>query len=47
MAGVNVFSAGQGSVSDVSGNGWTPTILYLFVLILVEMFVFGILARRV
>jgi hypothetical protein len=47
VAGVNVFSAGQGSVSDVSGNGWTPTILYLFVLIIAEMFIFGILARRV
>jgi hypothetical protein len=45
MAGANVFSAGSGPTSD-SGTSWSPTILYLFVLIVVEMFVFGFLARR-
>lgn len=45
MAGANVFSAGQGTQSD-SGTAWTPTILYLFVLIVVEMFVFAFLSRR-
>ena len=47
MSGSNVFSAGQGS-SDTAGSGsWTPTILYLFVLIFVEMFVFAFIARHV
>jgi hypothetical protein len=45
MAGSNVFSAGQGTGTD-SANGWTPTILYLFVLIVIEMFVFAFIARR-
>ncbi len=42
MAGSNVFSAD----SNTTGT-WTPTILYLFVLVLVEMFVFAVLARHV
>lgn len=45
MAGSNVFSAGQGAASDTGGT-WTPTILYLFVLIVLEMFVFAFIARR-
>lgn len=45
MAGANVFSAGQGSSQGTSS--WTPTILYLFVLIIVEMFVFAFIAQRV
>ncbi len=44
MAGGNVFTAGQGSNTT---TGWSPTILYLFALIIVEMFVFGILARKI
>lgn len=46
MAGANVFSAGQGVQSDQGGSAWSPTILYLFVLIVVEMFVFAFIARR-
>lgn len=46
MAGANVFSAGQGPTSDTGGSSWTPTILYLFVLIVIEMFVFAFIARR-
>jgi hypothetical protein len=45
MAGSNVFSAGQGTQSDTQ-SAWTPTLLYLFVLIIVEMFVFAFIARR-
>lgn len=45
MAGSNVFSAGQGTDS-ATGGAWTPTVLYLFVLIIVEMFVFAFIARR-
>ncbi|HEX8763296.1 MAG TPA: hypothetical protein VF733_06105, partial [Candidatus Saccharimonadales bacterium] len=44
VAGVNVFSQGQGSAQQ---SDWTPTILYLFGLIIVEMVVFGFLARRI
>lgn len=46
MAGSNVFSAGQGTNTDGAGASWTPTILYLFVLIVIEMFVFAFIARR-
>lgn len=46
MAGANVFSAGQGTSGDVGGSTWTPTILYLFVLIVIEMFVFAFIGRR-
>lgn len=46
VSGANIFSAGQGSTTD-SGSTWTPTILYLFVLILVEMFVFAWIGRRI
>jgi hypothetical protein len=45
MAGSNVFSAGQGT-NSATGGTWTPTILYLFVLIIVEMFVFAFIARK-
>lgn len=45
VSGTNVFSQGQGSATGTAG--WTPTILYLFVLILVEMFVFAYLSRKV
>lgn len=45
MAGSNVFSAGQGDTMG-TGTAWSPTILYLFVLIIVEMFVFAFIARR-
>ena len=44
MAGKGLFSQGTG---PVQGTGWTPTILYLFVLILAEMVVFGFIARKV
>lgn len=42
MAGGDVFNSSQNSSST-----WTPTILYLFVLILVEMFVFAIIGRHI
>ena len=45
MAGSNVFSQGQGNIAG-TGSGWSPTILYLFVLIILEMFVFAFIARR-
>lgn len=44
VSGTNVFSAGVGG--QATDSGWTPTILYLFVLILVEMFVFALIARH-
>lgn len=46
MAGSNVFSAGQGADTTAGGTAWSPTILYMFVLILVEMFVFAFIARK-
>jgi hypothetical protein len=44
MAGTNTFSQGQGN-TGVAG-AWSPTILYLFVLVILEMFVFAFIARR-
>jgi hypothetical protein len=46
MAGTNVFSAGQGPQGG-NATGWSPTVLYLFALILVEMFVFAIVSRHI
>lgn len=46
VSGGNVFSAGQGTDTTASGTNWSPTILYMFVLILVEMFVFAFIARK-
>jgi len=45
MAGSNVFSQGQGP--QAAQGAWSPTILYMFALILLEMVVFGFLSRRV
>lgn len=47
MAGSNVFSAGSGTSSPTGDSTWTPTILYLIVFIIVEMFVFAFIARRI
>lgn len=38
------FLTGSGNTGT---TGWTPTILYLFVLILAEMFVFGWVSRKI
>lgn len=46
MAGMGVFSAGSGTSANGT-SGWSPTILYLFVLIILEMVVFGFLAKHV
>lgn len=42
--GVNTFSQGQGP-SGVTG--WSPTILYMFALIIAEMIIFGVLAKHI
>lgn len=46
VAGNGVFSAGQGPV-DAFKDSWTPTIMYLFLLIIAEMFVFGVIGRHI
>jgi hypothetical protein len=46
VSGSNVFSAGQGTATTANGGSWSPTILYMFVLIFVEMFVFAFIARK-
>ena len=43
LQGLGVFSQGQGALG--SASGWEPTVLYLFILIIVEMIVFGFIAR--
>jgi hypothetical protein len=40
----STLAQGLGTVQG-PGGGWHPTILYLFVLVLAEMFVFGVIAR--
>jgi hypothetical protein len=44
-AGMGQFAQGQGPVNNTSQ--WSPTILYMFALILVEMVVFGFLAKQI
>jgi hypothetical protein len=46
VSGANVFSAGQGTDTTAGGTSWSPTILYMFVLILIEMFIFAFIARK-
>jgi hypothetical protein len=46
VAGTGVFSAGQGP-QQASGSAWNPTILYLFVLVLAEMFIFAWIGRHI
>lgn len=46
VSGTGIFSAGQGN-NTAAGSAWSPTILYLFVLILIEMFVFAMIAKRI
>ena len=41
----STLAQGIGGTGQGMGGGWHPTILYLFVLVLVEMFVFGVIAR--
>ena len=43
--GMGILPQGQGSQDQ--GTGWSPTILYLFVLILAEMVIFGFIARHI
>jgi len=42
MQGLGTFMQGQG---PSGASGWQPTILYLFVLIIAEMFVFGFISK--
>lgn len=46
VAGNGMFAAGQGPVNSLK-DSWTPTIMYLFLLIIAEMFVFGFLGRHI
>jgi hypothetical protein len=47
VGGRKQFAQGSGPVGTMNGMGWTPDIGYLFVLIIIEMFVFGWLSRRI
>lgn len=47
VSGMNFFSQGQGSSASSATSAWSPTILYLFVLVLVEMFLFAWIARHI
>lgn len=47
VSGTNIFSAGQGNAAGSGTSAWSPTILYLFVLILIEMFVFAWVSRHI
>ena len=41
----STLARGLGSVGAPGASGWEPTVLYLFVLLLIEMFVFGLIAQ--
>ncbi len=44
----NVFTQGTGaSAPGGSAGGWHPTVLYMFLLILAEMFVFAWVSRHI
>jgi hypothetical protein len=45
VAGNGIFSQGTGPTTGES-TGWSPTILYMFGLIIAEMIIFGILSRK-
>lgn len=45
MADTSSLAQGLGTVQAPGASGWHPTVLYLFALVLAEMFVFGLLAR--
>lgn len=47
VAGTGKFAQGQGPVTGAMPDTWNPTILYLIMLVVAEMFVFGWLSRRV
>lgn len=46
MAGSTSYAAGQGAAAGSSGSGWHPSILYMFVLIIAEMFVFAFISKH-
>ena len=43
VAGANVFTQGQGPIGN---TGWEPSIMYLFIFVIAEMVIFGILAAK-
>jgi hypothetical protein len=45
MAGQNTFAQGQGPTGS-GQTSWSPTIMYLIGLVVLEMVVFGIIARK-
>ena len=45
VAGNGVCAAGQGGANGQAA--WTPTIMYMFVLIVAEMFVFAFIGRHI
>jgi hypothetical protein len=42
LQGLGIFSQGQGAPG---ASGWDPSIVYLFLLVIAEMFVFGFISR--
>ena len=42
LQGLGIFSQGQGAPG---GSGWEPTVIYLLILIVAEMIVFGFISR--
>lgn len=40
--GIGFLSQGQGSAG---GGGWDPTIVYLLIMVVVEMIIFGFISR--
>ncbi len=40
-----LFTAGQGAPAGGGAGGWEPTVVYLLILIVAEMIVFGFISR--
>ena len=43
LQGLGIFSQGQGAPGG--GGSWDPSIAYLFVLVIAEMFIFALVSR--
>ena len=42
LQGLGIFSQGQGAPGS---SGWEPTVIYLLILVIAEMIVFGFISR--
>lgn len=46
MAGSTSYAAGQGPGTSTSGSAMPPSVIYMVILIILEMFVFAFIAKH-